>query len=95
MRTQRGCGRKDAKGVMPILGDIYTDGRWDKNDTKDAANIADLISRGRCQFYDLAEGDIRELRSLLAYRTKLKKQEHALRMYGWRGRSKVVKLLNS
>jgi transposase len=56
------------------------DGRWDKNDTKDAANIADLISRGRCQFYDLAEGDIRELRSLLAYRAKLKKQEHALRM---------------
>jgi transposase len=56
------------------------DGRWDKNDTKDAANIADLISRGRCQFYDLAEGDVRELRSLLAYRAKLKKQEHALRM---------------
>jgi len=56
------------------------DGRWDKNDTKDAANIADLISRGRCQFYDLAEDDIRELRSLLAYRAKLKKQEHAVRM---------------
>ena len=23
------------------------DGRWDKHDTKDAANIADLISRGK------------------------------------------------
>jgi transposase len=56
------------------------DGRWDKNDTKDAANVADLVSRGRCQFYDLAEGDVRELRSLIAYRTKLKKLEHALRM---------------
>ena len=56
------------------------DGRWDKNDTKDAANIADLVSRGRCQFYDLAEADIRELRSLLGYRAKLKKQEHGLRM---------------
>lgn len=56
------------------------DGRWDKNDTKDAANIADLVSRGRCQFYDLAEDDIRELRSLLGYRAKLKKQEHGLRM---------------
>jgi transposase len=56
------------------------DGRWDKNDTKDAANIADLVSRGRCQFYDLAEGDVQELRSLIAYRTKLKKLEHALRM---------------
>ncbi|MCK4621634.1 MAG: transposase [Desulfuromonadales bacterium] len=56
------------------------DGRWDKNDTKDAANIADLVGQGRCQFYDLAENDVRELRSLLAYRAKLKKQEHALRM---------------
>jgi transposase len=56
------------------------DGRWDKNDTKDAANVADLVSRGRCQFYDLADGDVLELRSLIAYRTKLKKLEHALRM---------------
>lgn len=56
------------------------DGRWDKNDTKDAANIADLVGQGRCQFYDLAADGLRELRSLLAYRTKLKKQEHALRM---------------
>jgi transposase len=56
------------------------DGRWDKNDTKDAANIADLMGQGRCQFYDLAEDEVRELRSLLSYRDKLKKQEHALRM---------------
>lgn len=56
------------------------DGRWDKNDTKDAANIADLVGQGRCQFYDLAADGLRELRSLLAYRAKLKKQEHALRM---------------
>ena len=56
------------------------DGRWDKNDTKDAANIADLVGQGRCQFYDLAVDGLRELRSLLAYRAKLKKQEHALRM---------------
>lgn len=56
------------------------DGRWDKNDTKDAANIADLVGQGRCQFYDLAEDSLRELRSLIAYRAKLRKQEHALRM---------------
>lgn len=56
------------------------DGRWDKNDTKDAANIADLVGQGRCQFYDLAADGLREIRSLLAYRAKLKKQEHALRM---------------
>ena len=29
------------------------DGRWDKNDTKDAANVADLITQGKCLFYDL------------------------------------------
>ena len=27
------------------------DGRWDKNDTKDAANIADLISRAKCLYW--------------------------------------------
>jgi hypothetical protein len=26
------------------------DGRWAKHDTKDAANIADLISQGKCLF---------------------------------------------
>lgn len=24
------------------------DGRWDKHDTKDAANVADLVSQGKC-----------------------------------------------
>ncbi len=28
------------------------DGRWDKYDTKCAANIADLVSRARCLYYD-------------------------------------------
>jgi len=28
------------------------DGRWDKHDLKDAANVADLISQGKCLFYD-------------------------------------------
>jgi len=27
------------------------DGRWDKNDDKDAANVADLIGQGKCMFY--------------------------------------------
>ena len=31
---------------------VLLDGRWDKNDTKDAANVADLISQGKCQYYD-------------------------------------------
>ena len=28
------------------------DGRWDKNDTKDAANVADLVTQGKCLFYE-------------------------------------------
>jgi len=56
------------------------DGRWDKNDKKDAANVADLVGQGRCLYYELPEEHLRELRSLLAYRIKLKKLEHGLRM---------------
>ena len=54
------------------------DGRWDKNDTKDAANVADLVSRGRCHFYDLPDMNLRNIRSLLSLRKRLKKQEHRL-----------------
>ncbi len=56
------------------------DGRWDKNDKKDAANVADLVGQGRCLYYDVPKESLRELRGLIAYRSKLKKQEHALRM---------------
>ena len=56
------------------------DGRWDKNDTKDAANIADLVSRGRCLYYDCPLPSIIELRSLLSLRRRLKREEHSLRM---------------
>jgi transposase len=54
------------------------DGRWDKNDTKDAANVADLVSRGRCHFYDLPDINLRDIRNLLSLRKRLKKQEHRL-----------------
>ncbi len=54
------------------------DGRWDKNDTKDAANVADLISRGRCHFYDLPDMQLRDIRNLLSLRKRLKKQQHRL-----------------
>ena len=56
------------------------DGRWDKNDKKDAANVADLVGQGRCLYYDIPEEALRELRSLIAFRSRLKKEEHALRM---------------
>ncbi len=56
------------------------DGRWDKNDDKDAANIADLISRAKCLYYDLPSGNINEVRQSLSLRRRLKKEEHSLRM---------------
>ena len=56
------------------------DGRWDKNDTKDAANVADLISQGKCHYYDFSDIALRDVRSLLALRRRLKKQEHGTRI---------------
>lgn len=56
------------------------DGRWDKHDTKCAANIADLVSRRRCLYYDSPSPSIIELRSLLSLRRRLKKEEHGLKM---------------
>jgi transposase len=54
------------------------DGRWDKHDTKDSANVADLISQGKCLFYDYPPLPLRELRSLLSLKRRLKKQEHGI-----------------
>ena len=56
------------------------DGRWDKNDNKDSANVADLISQGKCLFYENPEGYIISLRNLLSVRKQLKKEEHRQRM---------------
>jgi transposase len=52
------------------------DGRWDKNDTKDAAVIADLISQGKFLFYEYPSVSLRNLRNLLSLKRRLKKQEH-------------------
>lgn len=56
------------------------DGRWDKNDSKDSANVADLISQGKCQYYDLPEIELRDLRNLLLLRKRLRKQLHGCKM---------------
>lgn len=56
------------------------DGRWDKHDDKDSANVADLISQGKCLFYEYPDQRLRELRGLLALKRKLKKQEHGYRV---------------
>jgi transposase len=52
------------------------DGRWDKNDTKDSANVADLISQGKCLYYDYPLMALRDLRALLAFKRRMKKEEH-------------------
>jgi transposase len=56
------------------------DGRWDKHDTKDSANVADLISQGKCLYYEYPSIQLRELRSLLSLKRRLKKQEHGLKV---------------
>jgi transposase len=56
------------------------DGRWDKHDAKDAANVADLIGQGKCLFYEFPSPDLTELRSLLSLKRKLKKTEQSSRV---------------
>jgi hypothetical protein len=56
------------------------DGRWDKKDVRDPANIADLISQGKFLFYEYAEPFLRELRDLLALKRRLKRLEHGYRV---------------
>ena len=55
------------------------DGRWDKNDDKDSANVADLISQGKCLYYNYPPIGLRNLRNLLSLKRRLKKQEHGAR----------------
>ena len=56
------------------------DGRWDKNDTKDSANVADLMAQGKCQFFEKPSAELTALRSLLSLRKRLKRDEHSVRM---------------
>jgi len=56
------------------------DGRWDKNDTKDSANVADLVAQGKCQFFEIVDSNLLQVRNLLSLRRRLKRDEHALRM---------------
>jgi transposase len=56
------------------------DGRWDKHDTKDSANVADLVSQAKCLYYDCPGEDLRSLRGLQSLKRRLKKEEHGLRV---------------
>ncbi len=76
------CGRMVVlvAGVSVRRNRELLDGRWDKHDDKDAANVADLISQGKCLFYENPSMEIRDLRNLLSLKRKLRKQEHGYRV---------------
>lgn len=76
------CGERVVlvSGVAVKRNRELLDGRWDKHDTKDSANVADLISQGKCLFYEYPEPRLRDLRNLLSLRRKLRKQEHSYRV---------------
>jgi transposase len=54
------------------------DGRWDKHDVKDAANVADLISQGKCLFCEYPLMTLRNVRILIALKRRLKRREHGM-----------------
>ena len=56
------------------------DGRWDKHDTKDSANVADLVSQGKCLYYDYPCMPLRGLRDLLSLKRRFRKREHGARV---------------
>ncbi len=56
------------------------DGRWDKHDGKDCANVADLIAQGKCLYYEYPLPALHDLRNLLSLKRKLKKLEQGLRL---------------
>ena len=63
-------------GVTVARNRESLDGRWDKHDGKDPANIADLISQGKCLYYEYPSAELRGLQGLLSLKRRLKKQEH-------------------
>jgi len=56
------------------------DGRWDKHDVKESANVANLISQGKCLYYEYPSAELRGLRGLLSLKRRLKKQEQGYRV---------------
>jgi len=67
-------------GVTVARNRESLDGRWDKHDGKDSANVADLISQGKCLYYEHPLAELRGLRGLLSLKRRLKKQEHGYRV---------------
>ncbi len=75
-----GCNVVLVSGLSVARNRELLDGRWDKHDGKCSANVADLISQGKCQYYDYPSLEIRDLRNLLSLKRMLKKQEHRIKV---------------
>ena len=75
-----GCNVVLVSGVAVARNRELLDGRWDKNDTKDSANVADLICQGKFLYYDYPALTLRGLRNLLSLKRRLKKQEHGTKV---------------
>ena len=67
-------------GVAACENRKTLDGRWDTNDTRDAANVADLVSQGKCLFYEFPVGPLQDLRNLLSLKRRFKRVEHGYRV---------------
>jgi transposase len=63
------------KNNRPLL-----DGRWDKHDTKDSANVADLISQGKFLYYEYPVQEVQDLRNLLSLKRRFKKEEQGIQV---------------
>src|SRR4030042_5104273 len=76
------CGQEVVlvSGVAAHENRKTLDGRWDSNDTRDAANVADLISQGKCLFYEFPVGALQGLRDLLSLKRRFKRVEHGYRV---------------
>lgn len=77
--VEQGLHVVQVSGVSVKQNRELLDGRWDKHDRKDAANIADLIAQGKCQFYEYPSPIIRQLRELLHLQQRVKNDAHRVR----------------
>jgi transposase len=78
--VRRICQVVLVSGVAVKANRKSLDGRWDKHDVGDAANVADLVSQGKCLFYEYPDPFLRELRDLLVLKRRLKREEHGYRV---------------
>jgi len=67
-------------GTAVVRNRELLDNRWDKHDRKDAANVADLVGAGKCQFYDNPAQIILDLRELLGLKRRYRQLESGLRI---------------